>query len=146
MLLSVSGIYGCGRAYRDTVSGLEVETARARARYPGIGIVWLVHFPPAFPQIASSLELIDEDVLVQAAERSRVTVLLTGHTHDARHYTVPGTRVNVVCAGSATQHRAPGSYEQRTLHAVEFTVSGDETCTAAVQTYLWSDDLGYWDL
>lgn len=84
---SISGV--CGQGYcSESISSeaaLTTETVRNRllAAHPtsSIGTIWCTHFPPRFPEIEHSLDLLRADNLLRAAISANVQILLSGHTH-----------------------------------------------------------------
>jgi len=137
-------IWGAGRAYRKVIDKMVRLTDKARRQYSPVGIVWLVHFPPEFQGMSSSLRLIKEDRLTQAAANSNVHALLCGHTHEERDYPLSNSSVMVYCAGSATQYRAPYSPGERAVHFLDFTVDTYGQCAITKQTLKWSDAAANW--
>lgn len=106
-------ICGNGLASQQVVSDLEDLTRHAQLRFPDSVVIWCVHFPPETgPHLPSSmqgtpsgLELIDGDVLMQAAGRLDVYAVLCGHYHKSCNYLSPhGPRVMI--AGTMCQHAA----------------------------------------
>ncbi len=70
-----------------------------------VGCLWAVHFPPSFPSVNSSLELIDSQLLIDAAAACGVSVIVAGHTHETLMYQVSATnhaKVNVICSGPSS--------------------------------------------
>jgi hypothetical protein len=135
---------GQGKAYADVIAGLETLTNELRDEDPGLGLLWVVHFPPANPDIDNSLGLLDGEVLIKAAHEKRISHILSGHTHFPRPYiaTSPdGSTVKVLCAGTATQEFAPdGNF----IHEVEIEVGGEGITSVKIkhQTYQWYDQVG----
>jgi 3',5'-cyclic AMP phosphodiesterase CpdA len=133
---------GQGRAYADIIARLETLTGELRAEDPGLGLLWVVHFPPANPDIDNSLRLLDDEVLIKAAHEKRISHILSGHTHFPRDYiaTSPdGSTVKVLCAGTATQEFAPdGNF----IHEVEIEVGEEGITSVKPQTYQWYDQVG----
>lgn len=68
--------------------------------------LWMVHFPPKCTEVIEweKLQLINDDLLINAANDCNVEYLLTGHTHKEQRYDAESTsksKVNVICAGTA---------------------------------------------
>lgn len=105
--------YAQGRVYqgafneRDILGDLKQATRELRKKNADGLIVWATHFPPGFPGISSTMQLIDEKDLIKAANDLDVFAILSGHTHIPVRYRTPITQFDVFCAGSATQFDAP---------------------------------------
>jgi len=137
-------IWGAGRVYPDVVTELERLTNGLRKEYgEAVAVVWLVHFPPKFRKQSPGLDLIDEDELVRAADFCGVKVILAGHTHSECRYT-PGSLTEVLCAGTATEHRPPRSQEPRSVHLLDFDVDAGGGCVVTKTSLEWSDTGRYY--
>jgi hypothetical protein len=91
-------------------------TRKARSRYPGCAILWVIHFEPEARE--SLLQLLDERHLATALRREPADAILCGHTHDSnRGKTFAG--VPVFVCGTTTQH---ASAHGNTLHVLDVTV------------------------
>jgi 3',5'-cyclic AMP phosphodiesterase CpdA len=121
--------YAQGRVYhgRGTTHILgNLLLATSKAPVENI-VLWATHFPPRFPHIPRAMKLIDDALLVKAANRHEVSAVLCGHTHEPLRYKYPEMDFEVLCAGTATQHHSStGHY----LHVVE--ISGDDKINATV--------------
>ncbi len=107
------GWVGQGSAERAVVdalvetTGITAKHAKASGRKREIATLWAIHFPPVYPQIDQSLELLTPLRLIEAAQDCGVSTILTGHTHQALKYNaaanyVRGTpEVNVICCGAS---------------------------------------------
>src|SRR5690242_6253557 len=62
-----------GRVYPVVVEALQDKTDKARKRYPGIAVVWVIHFPPT-SLIALYQCLLDYHLVEQASKMSDVDV------------------------------------------------------------------------
>jgi 3',5'-cyclic AMP phosphodiesterase CpdA len=98
------GHLGQGRVNPTTLMELVAETRRVREEYERTAVLWVVHFPPMFPNNGKSLELLDPEALVMAAEQEGIEHLLCGHTHRALTYNTGPSQVLVHCIGTATQY------------------------------------------
>lgn len=139
---------GCGKVYDDVIKKLEAETTylrqAAHKKSQAIGIVWAIHFPPAFPNIHSSLELIDESLIIDAAKRNNINIILSGHTHEEKIYKIPNTSITVLCAGSSGQFKI-NPQEKRTIHTIDFLIdTAGNMSIQAVQTYIWPNNGHTW--
>lgn len=135
------GKWGQGKVYRGPLAELERCTQRLRTANPDTGIIWVVHFPPAFPEREQALDLIDGAKLTNAAKAQQVSVILTGHTHNPKHYPIlPVTGSNdieILCAGTATQHIAPVGH---VVHIIEVEVLNGGRITIGRQDLWWREN------
>ena len=145
-------VLGAGRAYAHVIREMENLTDQVRGRHKQVEVVWLTHFPPRFPSAPALLPLLNEGRLVRAAFGKKINYLLAGHTHaedryvilNPQHLLYGGHAVDVLCGGTATEHRLPHSTDPRTAHLLEFNVWADGSCTASKRTLSWDDNLSYW--
>jgi hypothetical protein len=131
-----------GSAHAGTVAALEALTDELRADEPGLGLLWVVHFPPAYPKIDPMLRLLDEQALLDAADRLGVRTILSGHTHRPRVYrafSTGGRPVTVLCAGSATQWASPAGHF---IHELAVEATSARTTVIGLQTFRWEDSVG----
>ena len=99
---SLTGYIGQGKVYQDVLDALKVKTLDVKSvASRNIAVVWMVHYPPRYPDVDPNLSLSGEDDLLNMASELGVNLLLAGHTHVACLYDVDG--INVSCVGSATQ-------------------------------------------
>jgi 3',5'-cyclic AMP phosphodiesterase CpdA len=103
--------HGKGSTLEKLVADTENEIAVTK---PGtqLCILWALHFPPEFPQQSRLSMLIDEDKLLEQADKLGVHGILAGHTHDQKKYrdTDP-KKCPVFCCGATTQHEPVTSLE-----------------------------------
>lgn len=133
------GHYGHGRATARVIDLLATRTSALRDRHPGVGVVWMLHFPPALKDgdVPASLRLIDQQLVTDAASRMDVRLILAGHTH--RSAVTTSGDLTVACAGSATFFMATrGHY----IHEVEIDVDGGIATLAARSDHRWDDVFG----
>ena len=103
----LTGYIGQGRAAIPAVKELSDATLKvlkhARAAGQDCAAIWAIHFPPHFPNIKSSLELIEPDHLINAAQKCGVGLVLAGHTHKALRYNAANTDppVEILCSGAS---------------------------------------------
>lgn len=114
---------GQGAIYPKILKRLVRETKKVK-QDPKLAIVWVLHFPPEFPGISSSLKLLNDNLIAAAAQDASVPFVLAGHTHDHRQTPYPvnlqgATVYEVLCAGSASQYYAPNG---NAIHLIEFEV------------------------
>jgi predicted phosphodiesterase len=108
--------WGKGKAYPRRIEELIDRTRIIQLEQPAVAVMWAVHFPPRFEGVSSFLELMDEELLVEAAQRAGVGYLLCGHTHKPNYYVIDRD-LYVHCAGSATQRgRQPNTMHQLDIY------------------------------
>lgn len=100
------GFFGQGRAYSNRVHQLGALTEQERGRHAECILIWVIHFEP--DQSASTLALLDENVLAQELNRLRnaslaVDAILCGHTHRA-NTSKSFSNTSVYVSGTTTQH------------------------------------------
>jgi len=136
-LFGFRGSLGQGKAYADIVDQMKKRTDDLRDEHPGIGLLWVVHFPPQYPKIDDFLRLLEDEALIKAAHERRISHILSGHTHFPCAYTATvsgGSRVEVLCAGTASQVVAPdGNF----FHVLEIEVEEEGSTSIAFQTFQW---------
>ena len=136
--------YGQGFAYDDIVSKLVSKTTDLKGRFPNIGIIWTIHFPPTkeCAGFCGHLELRHHNRVIQAAHNSKVNLILSGHIHDRK--SIKLSELNIVCAGSACVfEEEKGNW----LHILEIQVENGATQVLKKTDYQWSDvDADFVDL
>lgn len=104
------GIYGWlaqGRAYSDKRRQLVERTEELRGtkhEHELLCVIWAMHFPPYYPRYPSYGRLIGEEKIIREANRTGVSAILAGHTHEQLTYRHPGWGFWVLCSGTTTQH------------------------------------------
>ena len=135
------GMWGQGRVYpKGPLKKLNDLTDAIRSANPDVGIVWLAHFPPDFPEGEQALKLLNEAEFIQAATSRGVSVLLTGHTHNPKRFVTPPLKYNnleVLCAGTATQLTAPVGH---VAHLIDVEVGTKGTLNVKRQDLWWNDN------
>jgi 3',5'-cyclic AMP phosphodiesterase CpdA len=133
----VWGYLGQGKVYPNVLQSLRRTTLQElQAHGPQVGIVWVIHFPPAFAGIDPDLALLDEPQVLAAARQLGVEHLFCGHTHEAREYTAPGQpAVQIHCAGTTAQYI---TQHGNVMHETELDVSAG-VVTAVRRTNVWWD-------
>ncbi len=133
---------GQGKAYTDIVLAMKKLTVDLRKEYPQkIGLLWVVHFPPQYPEIDDFLRLLEDEALINAAHDEGISHILAGHTHFPLAYTATssGSTVEVLCAGTATQHFAPdGNF----IHEVIIEVKKGVVTSVKARNFRWDDKVG----
>lgn len=106
--------YSQGRVYPDILRMCIQETKAFRARHERLHnpfIIWASHFPAIPGQEETYMKLQNRDDFIVAAEQNRVSLLLSGHTHDPFQFISPRYGFQAFGTGSATQHDSPeGNY------------------------------------
>jgi hypothetical protein len=128
----IIGAYGQGRVYADILNELKERTLTLRSKYPGIQLVWLMHFAPF--DCGYGLELIDWSDIEQTAISLRVAATLCGHTHRGRK-SVRDDHV-IYCGGSAA---CVDSEEDIRVHIIHFDV--DNKCGVSRESYRWNAEV-----
>lgn len=136
----ILGYLGQGRAYQNICNELVLETQFCRDEYPHALIVWATHFPPKFDheKVGKRLRLLDEDKLLAAATDAGVRVIFSGHTHISKAYTVPGSGVVIVCAGTPF---AFGKGEEQSFNTVTLSANQGSLSNLDVVRCSWHDKL-----
>lgn len=105
---SVPGYYmgqGSVKARLDLTHPMEAldelieQTEQSKKHFPNLSIVWLIHYPPAFPGVDKKLRLKNEKLLVSAADNLDIQLILSGHTHKFCSYQI-GRKTRVVSCGT----------------------------------------------
>lgn len=95
----------------DLVSKTTNEIATRKPDVP-LCVLWAVHFPPKFPKQSSLHKLINEDRLLEEADRLGVNGILAGHTHYQQKYRDNDpAECPVFCCGTTAQHEPKTSVE-----------------------------------
>src|SRR5205085_3653744 len=107
-----SGKYAQGRVYPAILDQLEQVTINVRHnheyhRTEALAIIWALHFPPKYPSLSRTMQLIDSHDLIRRANQCATNALLAGHTHEPVRYSTPDMKFDVFCAGTASQYFAP---------------------------------------
>jgi 3',5'-cyclic AMP phosphodiesterase CpdA len=139
------GFYGWlaqGCVYQPVLSQLVEKTEKAIARHQQfdegvLGILWAIHFPPAFPQIAETNRLLFEGSLLSEANRMGVRAILAGHTHEQVRYSKPGLKCEVLCCGSSSQHVPPGSGGRNRFQIIDLSLDAAENIQINLENYVY---------
>jgi len=102
---SVVGHFGQGIVNPTVLEQLIINTKLETTKNSAPAL-WMLHFPPKCTEINEweKLQLIEDELLIDAANECNVEHLLTGHTHKEDRYDAVcsnGNKVNVICAGTA---------------------------------------------
>lgn len=127
--------YGQGRAYPWRVKRLVDATERTRREFEKVAVVWVLHFPPLQSSLGK-LDLIDAELVREAAVRLDVPLILAGHVHRSIDHESDGVRV--WCAGSPTSVDAKHG---NCLHMLEFEVSNGILNTMSRTDYYWDQTI-----
>jgi len=139
------GWVGQGKALEAVTREIVRTTRVALARAGGAGLnaaaLWAVHFPPLFPEIKPSLDLLQSDLLLEAARSCGVSLLLAGHTHIAAAYSIPAPKASggvggttIHCSGATTGISSHGRYS---LSVLDVDIAGDRIADVKRCDYEW---------
>lgn len=127
--------FGQGRAYQNVVSLLVRETERVKLEHPGIGVVWVLHFPPSNKAVVDPrLQLIEPEKVLTAAKECSVSLILAGHIHAPRRLMEDG--VEIFVAGSATAFMEP---ESNWIHFHEIEAATGKVNLQRTTNFRWSE-------
>ncbi|KAB7782304.1 metallophosphoesterase family protein [Methylorubrum populi] len=129
----LTGPYGQGRVHTDVLHEMESRTKYLRQKFPGITLVWAIHFAPY--DCGNSLALIDWTLVAKSAVINRVTATLCGHTHVASVLKSAGH--TTYCAGSA------GAIDQEyssSVHIIRLTSGSDPSVSRS--NFAWDVSSG----
>jgi hypothetical protein len=107
--LSTVGYLGQGYAYQKVIAALVDETIKIKASNPGVGVVWISHFPPLL-DVNIGLKLLKAERLLKAAKENGVRYVVAGHLH--RNQVNTYSDVDIICTGTA----ASNSYKIGDMH------------------------------
>jgi len=130
-----AGHFGQGNVYPEVLAELVAETRSIKSKHGKAAVIWCIHYPPFFPNIASPLKLINEQTLVTAADQEQVRQILSGHTHAPAQYPVGSNGLSVYCAGTTTQYYAP---KPNTMHLRNLSVDNGAVTSVNSTTLAWS--------
>jgi 3',5'-cyclic AMP phosphodiesterase CpdA len=130
--------YGQGYAYRDIVEKLVQKTDALRQKYPGIGVVWVTHFPPTGDSgFWGHRELRFHDGVLAAANDSNIKTILAGHIHERK--VIQLGELDIVCAGSGCVF---GEDNGNWIHELEIDVKDGFARLTKKVDYQWVDAVG----
>jgi 3',5'-cyclic AMP phosphodiesterase CpdA len=123
------GWLGQGRVHRPVIEELIKATndIQLELKQDGltVAVTWAVHFPPNFPEVNNALQLLESEILVNAAASCGVSLVFAGHTHQTLTYktsSTDGSEVTVICSGPSAGISA---HEQYAFSIVELDISID---------------------
>src|SRR5262249_34878747 len=128
--------YGQGYAYDDLKDRVVEKTDNLRARYPDIGIIWMIHFPPSreCAGFCGYKEMRYHHKIVEAAANSNVKLILAGHIHERKKIRLG--ELDIVCAGSGCLFAETGG---NWLHHLEIKVERGVAIIVKKTDYQWND-------
>jgi len=93
--------FGKGKVYPKILE--QLHEALSHAVKP---VILTCHFPPDFPahkniKKPKSLELLDEQLLIDALKDSEVKLIIAGHLHQQLAYTLRHTQIQVICSATS---------------------------------------------
>ena len=108
------GWLGQGRVRPGLLAALVKETKSWHGLHEGQGCnvanVWLIHFDPFSTD--ATLQLLDSNLLVQAAKDACVSAILCGHAHESKTKPLSGSTIVFACRdhvpGGHASQRLPG--------------------------------------
>jgi hypothetical protein len=125
--------FGQGKVYQPVLNGLATRTTDLRQKYDGIGIVWVIHFPPcATDNEDPALELLDRSKVMSAAAEKDIKLILAGHIH--RPVLVQQQDVTVACAGTAAAYLSAEGYW---IHKLEIIVKNSTAFLVDRTNFVW---------
>jgi hypothetical protein len=93
----------------------------------------MTHFPPSI-ECNSVYRLLDDHLLMDAARRQRIPLILSGHLHrkieDVDH------SARIFCAGSMTSCEEDGN---QWIHFLELEVQGEHIASCQKTDFRWDD-------
>lgn len=103
----LGGHWGQGKIYKKRLTLLSKKTKDLQSEYRSIPVIWMIHFAPKFKEFKNSfdekLSLINEDKLIEKAEKLGVERIFCGHTHEEGKYTTGNSgKVDLYSAGTSS--------------------------------------------
>lgn len=130
--------YGQGFAYQDIVEKLVKKTDELRNRFFGIGVIWVIHFPPSNDGgLFGYREFRYYDRVVDAANARNIKTILAGHLHERKSIRVDD--LDIICAGSGCVF---GEERGNWLHHLEIDVVDGIAKLSKKIDYWWNDLAG----
>lgn len=93
----------------------------------------MTHFPPAVP-CQAPLRLLDDHLVLDAAQRNNASIILSGHLHQNIEHS--GGGVHIFCAGSMTSCEEDGNHW---IHLIEVDVQGEQVVSCIKTDFHWDD-------
>ena len=133
---------GRGIVLEDVLIELEKVTLKSKEKYKETAIIWVSHFPPKFPRVADSLMLENEENLLKLAEKLDISIILSGHTHEAIEYDVPmeSKNIRVICCGTSLEHQA--NNPKLSLQIIEIDISNFRQVELKFIRLFWRKEKG----
>ncbi len=126
--------FGQGKAHKQVVSAMRTETQALRESYPGVGVAWVIHFPPCATDGENPLlELLDRVAVLDAARDENIRLILAGHIHAPA--LVQDGDISVFCAGSAAAYLCPHGYW---IHKLEIEVMDSVASLTDRANFAWN--------
>jgi hypothetical protein len=128
-----------GYLYNNTFEAMKLKTEEAQRLYPGVVVVWFIHFPPT--GIVHSWERLRYyERLEQASKTYNVAFVLSGHTHLKEVY--PAKLGSTIWnGGSATQFAEKRGHW---IHFLQLEVTQGMLIRATRDNFLWDNNIGNW--
>jgi 3',5'-cyclic AMP phosphodiesterase CpdA len=133
---------GQGYVADEVLSELERVTNASRNKFENTAIVWVSHFPPQFPRVATSLKLVNDERLLELADKLCISVIFSGHTHEAMDYplTSGSQNVRIICCGTTLEHQA--NDPKLCLQIIGLEVLSSNQINIALDRKFWREDSG----
>lgn len=137
--LSITGDHiGQGYASSDVLNELKRVTEASRERFEITAVAWVIHFPPAFPEISQSLKLVNDDKLLSLAEELNISVIFSGHTHKAADYRAPNNQnIRIICCGTTLEHQV--NQPELCLQVIELDVLSCNEIDISLNVKYWKE-------
>lgn len=117
--------YGRGRVYDEPLGRLRDLTRKVRQEAQPCVVLWAVHFEPETTN--TGLELLGDQLLVQAAAEEHVPAILCGHTHRSRVRALAGGITTAYVCGTTAQYYV-GPHNANAIHVLDIDTPAD--CSA----------------
>lgn len=129
-----------GFVYPNTLTALKEKTIEARRQFPGITVIWVIHFPP-HGNVSWYERMFEYENVEAASKVLNVSVILSGHTHENLVYPV-GLGSTIWNGGSATQYaESRGNW----IQYLEIEIVKSRLIRAERVNYQYNDNTGNFD-
>jgi hypothetical protein len=141
----LSGYAGQGKAIDCVVQELAAATEAlelaAHTSGGDFGCIWAMHFPPNFPAVSPSLELLAPEKIIEAAQRCGVKFVIAGHTHEALMYATSKTAdaITVICGGASA---GISDHENYSFGLLDIDVLQGGGLLCEPHHFLWDEAVG----
>ena len=129
--------YGRGRVYDGTLQALRTLTQKVRQECQPCVVLWVVHFEPESTK--AGLELLDDQLLVQAATEEQVPAIFCGHTHQSRLRPLAGGASTAYVCGTTTQFYVQPP-DTNAVHMLQIDVPDDSPAQPVITCQRYAYD------